>query len=374
MSSGGNPEGHRARQPNAIERRALDWLAARDRGLSPAETEKLERWLAEDARHARAFADFDDTWSLLNRIEEIPPGAMGAPASFAGTDESAGARQSRNQPVRRWFVPVSLAAAAVLVIAPLFWWMANVRSAGSDFAERFATEVGGLRHIKLPDGSLVQLNTDSALGVHFSPTERRVRLDRGEAHFAVARNPARPFIVSAAGIDVQAVGTAFNVRLRTEAVEVLVTAGRVRVDAESEADRAERNRVGPAAQTANAPTLAPGSEISVGQKLVVNRRMESAAADHVRIAPVPPVEIERTLAWQERRLEFVDVLLAEIVAEFNRYHRHQLVLADPELAAQRFGGTFRADDPASFVRVLAANFGVAVEQSDHETILRIARR
>jgi transmembrane sensor len=52
----------------------------------------------------------------------------------------------------------------------------------------------------------------------------------GEAHFFVEKDPQRPFVVNAAGIDVRAVGTAFNVRIDPAAVEVLVTEGRVRVD------------------------------------------------------------------------------------------------------------------------------------------------
>ena len=51
----------------------------------------------------------------------------------------------------------------------------------------------------------------------------------GEAYFTVAKNPGRPFVVAAGGVGVRAVGTAFNVRLDSDAVEVLVTEGRVQV-------------------------------------------------------------------------------------------------------------------------------------------------
>jgi transmembrane sensor len=186
-----------------------------------------------------------------------------------------------------------------------------------------------------------------------------VSLTRGEAHFTVAKNRERPFIVSAAGVDVRVVGTVFNVRLRSEAVDVLVTEGKVRVG--STADISERAAVLPSA------TL--HSELGAGQKLSIGRPSQAAPL------PTSPVElsaaeIKQTLAWQTRRLDFDSAPLSDIVAEINRYNWHQLVIADPRLNAQRFGGSFPAGDHETFVRMLEANFGVVAERAEGETRLR----
>ena len=79
------------------------------------------------------------------------------------------------------------------------------------------------------------------------------------------------------------------------------------------------------------------------------------------------------LAWQSRRLEFSDTPLGEMVAEFNRYNRHKLVVVDPDLAAKRFGGSFRPGDWAGFVRILHDNFGLSAEETEDQTLLRAAR-
>ena len=76
---------------------------------------------------------------------------------------------------------------------------------------------------RLHDGSIVELNKGAQISIRYSGDERRVDLLSGEAYFEVAKNPDRPFIVSARGIDVKAVGTAFNVRLHNDSLEVLVT-------------------------------------------------------------------------------------------------------------------------------------------------------
>lgn len=86
---------------------------------------------------------------------------------------------------------------------------------------------------------------------------------------------------------------------------------------------------------------------------------------------VPPAEIQQTLAWRARRLDFDAVPLADIVVEINRHNRHKLVIADPRLNGQRFGGSFPAGDYETFVRMLETSFGVVAERGSDETRLRL---
>ena len=82
---------------------------------------------------------------------------------------------------------------------------------------------------------------------------------------------------------------------------------------------------------------------------------------------------QRTLAWQERRLEFDEEPLAEVIAEFNRYNLRQLVIADPALAKKRFSGSFRADGYEPLVRLLETDFNVTALRTGREIVLRAAR-
>ena len=67
------------------------------------------------------------------------------------------------------------------------------------------------------------MNRGADVSVLYTPTERRVRLDRGEANFKVAKANERPFFVLVGGFRVRAVGTEFNVRL-TGGVSVMICA------------------------------------------------------------------------------------------------------------------------------------------------------
>jgi transmembrane sensor len=81
-------------------------------------------------------------------------------------------------------------------------------------------------------------------------------------------------------------------------------------------------------------------------------------------------QIDGTLSWQKRRLKFAATPLGEVVAEFNRYNSHQLVIADPALAAEPFGGAFAPNGHEALVELLQQSFGVVAERRASQTILR----
>src|SRR5205823_2531257 len=85
------------------------------------------------------------------------------------------------------------------------------------------------RSIALPDGSLIELNARSSVRVRFTSNERAVELFEGQALFRVAKDPARPFIVSSDGKRVRAVGTQFDVYRKKASTTVTVLEGRVTV-------------------------------------------------------------------------------------------------------------------------------------------------
>jgi transmembrane sensor len=334
---------------SAAEQTAADWLVARDRGLTRLQQAEFTSWLRADGRHAKIFAEMEETWDRLGELREAVP---------AASDPVPAAAVRPGRRGKLIWLATGLGAAAALAISWVNW--SRPVPLVPDYSLAASTEIGGSRKLVLPDGSSVQLNTDSAVAVKLTRTERRVQLVRGEAHFQVAKNPARPFIVSAGAVAVRAVGTAFDVRLQPEAVEVLVTEGRVRV-----------NNAANGASLLAAPAATNDEPLLVaGQRAVVPTAAMTAASTIV--APLNSEEMAQATSWQSGRLEFVTTPLASIVDEFNRYNRHKLVIADPRLAARRFGGTFSAGDHEELVRVLEADFGVVAERGATTTELRLA--
>jgi transmembrane sensor len=345
---------------DAIETAAADWLARREFGLTPEESAELERWLRQEERHARVFSELQMTAAIFDRHPEALARTSG---EAAGSPTGRAFVPARRQQTLRAAAWAALAAALVIgVFVP--WRLATHDTPAYNLTAQ--TEVGGLRTLTLPDGSVARLNTDSELDIIYKATERRVRLARGEASFAVAKDSRRPFFVEARGVTVRAVGTEFVVRLRAAAVDVLVTEGRVRVENAAAESLLPVRAAAPG--TAAQPAPAPAPVLSAGEKVLVplGRATPEAAA---AVTEVAPAEIARTLAWRERRLIFDDTPLSEVVAEFNRYIKHRLVIEDPNLGRRKFGGTFQPERHETLVALLEQSFGVIAERRGDTTIL-----
>lgn len=323
---------------HVIDLAAAEWLVQRDRGFTAKEQDEFFQWLATDPRHGEWLAIHDRTWRDFNRLAQWRPEHSSEPNPDL---------LARRRPRRNWAWSAALAAAAGIALA-FGVWQWQLRTEHDRPAALAASP--GVRHQVLPDGTAVELNRGAEIEVAFTPAERRVRLVRGEAHFAVTKNPLRPFIVRANGVDVRAVGTAFDVRLGAESVEVLVTEGHVQVSPPS----------------SSVPVLA------AGQRTVVSF---SAEAPPPQVLNVTPAEMAERLAWQPQLLDFSSTSLASVVEEFNRRSTStKLVIADPELGRLPIVASVRSDNIEGFVRALELTAGVRTERrGENEIVLHQAR-
>jgi transmembrane sensor len=304
-------------------------LAARrsDSSGGTADDEALDAWLGLGeanvhawARAQRSLQVFEDAHDdeILNAMRR---GALEARPSV-------GARQP-------W-----LAAAAVLVVlagglltlfqtghVPGFGSRPGGVVARSDVsppARLYATTKGQIRVFGLPDGSRMTLDTDSLVDAAFTPGRRSLRLERGQAFFEVKHDVQRPFSVQAAGREVVALGTRFEVRLDPRSVRVVLVEGVVQV------------------RTPN-PTWAP-TVLHAGQQLV----------DRAGAPPeVSAAHVDEALNWERGFVTFNNDTLTTVAAELNRYSSDRLIVRDPRVAALRITGMFRAGDPVRFGRTLA---------------------
>jgi transmembrane sensor len=312
--------------PAAIEAEAMAWLAEREEGLAPGRAAAFEAWRRRDTRHAASVAELEQVLaqleSLADRREEMNAHFNRvSPASPVVREADA----TVPPVVFRWWRPVAWSGLAAALVLGVFWGYLALQATASP-ATRYATTTAGYERARLDDGSTLELNTASAARVHFTSAERRVELESGEAHFEVARDTARPFVVSAGGIAVRAVGTAFNVRFVSGAVEVTVTEGKV--------------AVGPASSAAG------GTLVTASQRLAIPL---AAAAPTLAIESLAPADVRAVLAWQRRVTDFSDTPLAEVTARFNRHNALQLAIAEPALGARRIGGPSAGATPCCYV-------------------------
>jgi transmembrane sensor len=342
-----------------IEEVASNWLTQRAEGFSSAQKRDFDRWCRADPRHAAAVARLEAACALLEKMPlvraELQP-VVEFPV------KSRGPVAAQKVPVLRLVVGL----AAVVALTALGWWRWP-RPASS--AQLYATSAGGYERVVLADGSVVELNANTDVRVTLAPAERRVALVRGEAHFTVAPDTARPFVVVAHGIAVRAVGTAFNVRLAAAAVEVLVTEGKVAVSDARPAPAAGQPRGGREDRDGS-PTIGSPTYLSANERTLIALPALTTAASPARLVePIATEALREALSWQERKLVFTDTPLRDVVAQFNRRNRTQLVLGDASLAARPVGGTFAADNVEGFIRLLEGSGSIAVERRVDGTVV-----
>jgi len=328
---------------------AGEWLVKRDRGLTAAEQDEFFHWLAADPRHAEFLARHQRTWKDFNLLAQWRPEHSSEP------NPDLLARPRRFAPWRIW--TAGLAAAAAVTIL-LYVSTSRTPSLTPGQAAPAVASAQAYERRVLEDGSVIELNDGAQVEVTYTPAERRIHLVQGEANFTVAKNPLRPFIVRAGGVDVRAVGTIFNVRLDAQSVDVLVTEGKVGVD-----DAVRGGSLLVASVPGEAPLLLAGQEVTVN----------SGPITPVPATRVSSEQVARELAWRPHNLEFNSQPLDEVVAEFNRCNHTQLVLADPALARLSIVASFRSDNVEGFVRLLEATADVRAEhRGDREIVLHKA--
>jgi len=218
------------------------------------------------------------------------------------------------------------------------------------------------RTVLLQDGSTVLLNKDAEITAEFTRSSRQIILSRGEAIFSVSHHKEWPFVVTAGETTVQAVGTAFSVRIiASDQVDVLVTQGRVEV----------------ATETQN--TSSAIHELRLTQSVAAGRGLTIRGVEQISLE-LRADEINRRLRWTKPPATSGDRPLVDVVRQINQFSETQLEISDPALMSSRIGGTFVVADPYGFAGALSKVVNISASPpeklADGRVVIRLhkARR
>lgn len=294
--------------------------------------------------------DEQRAWDLLAAVEKHPQVEEWLEEVEAlGKGPSPLPLSDKGRVIKKWLAAAASVMLAVGLGAGAYFYFAPLH---------YETRIGEQRDVRLPDGSTVTLNTDTALTVRYSDKRRYIELERGEALFAVKHNTTQPFDVAAGDTLTRALGTEFNVDMRNSKVTVSVLDGAVRVAA---ANVAPGTATIESSGDADEPGLKPIAALAKGQALefhAQDRRVLEEKAD-----------LRRIDAWRTRRLEFTDTPLAEAVEEFNRYSTTRVVVGTSELGEVHVSGVFRIGDAEGFLFSLREALHVETHESGEEIVL-----
>ena len=320
---------------STVYRRAAEWVVILETCDDlEAQWPRFEAWLAKSPKHEIAYQRAAQEWAERDRLKELlSQEAILNPGSVVRQlmHPSRSTPKPRSLRILLPTVLVGTVVVACLTVALQSW--PRLPESG------YHTDYGDHRRVSFPEGSTVELNTDSRVRAQLGFFSRRVILEQGEAFFEVAHE-RRPFSVIVDDTVFSVRGTKFLIRrVDAEKADVLVTQGTVQVA-----------RKDPHASQESAPAQTPLGSLHTGE-------MATVSADGITVTPESASEVNRILAWRQGLLS-LDCTLAAAVEEFNRYNNRKLKIADASIAQTPVLGTFRATDPDAFVEKLTQKYKI----------------
>lgn len=215
--------------------------------------------------------------------------------------------------------------------------------------QSFQTQFGEKQTVELPDGSTVTLNANSTLSFStqmFSDRSRKVKI-RGEAFFKINKlnesgGEMIKFTVETDDLEVEVLGTEFNVNTRRSSTKVVLTEGKVQIKLSQ-------------IITEQPITMVPGEKVTytLGQKEVIKERAKLNVAT----------------AWKQNELIFEDTSVREIINILEDNYGLQIVLKKADIADRHYTGTFKNPDPDVILMALSGLFDLKLERHDQTITL-----
>jgi transmembrane sensor len=273
------------------------------------EQAQFRAWLAAAPAHADAYAEVEEGWTALGELAQDPDVVRLRSAALRELADEVDVPSRR-----RFFARAAVASIGLVIAGAGAYWATAVTRA------QFQTARGERRDFLLPDSSTLQLDADSEAELHYTRLGRTVRLHRGRGHFDVRHEALRPFLVQTRAMQVEAVGTAFDVADMDGGISVTVSDGMVAI-----ADTSQRWR----------------------ERLVAGRELTLDVATGER--RVGKFDVERAAAWRVGLLEVDSKPLVQVAKAFRHYSEISIEFDDAKAAATLVSGRFDLSDPSGFV-------------------------
>ena len=282
------------------------------------EYRRFEAWLDEHPQHRDEFQLLQGLWTAADLV---PAKRLQALCETPPTH-------------RRRSLLVRYAVAAGVAAVALGLGLFSGLNHPATYTAAFSTALGERRHVALPDGSVIDLNSRSRVQVRYEKDRRGIELTEGEAMFSVEHDSSRPFVVEAGSGKVTVTGTRFDVRRDLNETRVAVEQGTVKVQGH-----------GPDAVS-----------LTAGLGTQINAQGQVAAAYAVN-----PAELT---AWRSGKLVFNNASLSEVAAEVSRYRDKPLTVANDSVGHLRLTSVFKSDNTDALVKALPSILPVTVRTLD----------
>jgi transmembrane sensor len=332
-----------------IHDEALEWLVELDLDLTKERETQLQEWMAQSEMHKSIFLEQVQLWDNLNVLSEL--------SKILPYEHFS---QKKNV---SYLIAASVVFAMFIGVFTFEYYDHNTPSLHAvevedTFFTTHSTLKGEIETFKLPDGSLLTLNTDSFISLKFDSRYRNINLKRGELNIDVFKDSKRPMNIIVENKVIQAVGTAFNVQyFNKDIIRLIVTEGKVVLTNKANLDQAQINR-----KTTKNDTV----YLVAGQKVALD---SADSTNDIRNNIIEfNQETGHPTSWMQGYISFSGETLQEVVKQINRYTQVQIVLNDERIKSIEVVGRFEVGELDFFLNGLTENFNIKVDKDEITTI------
>ncbi len=325
--------------------------------LSEAQEKELSEWLEADESNKKVMADMADWWATAH----VPLFKSDMKADFDKYfGEIIHPRETLN-PHRRTFTlswkNIAASVAVLMLVSSLSFYGGTLRGKSSgeisqpyELFSEVITPLGATSKVVLPDGSVVWVNAGSTLKYNYDYNQsvRQVSL-LGEAYFEVMHDPLKPFIVKSEELDIQVMGTTFNVKAYQDdqEVDVSLVTGSVNVHVKG---------------------------VETGEVLLSPDRMLSFNRQTNDVEVIKIIGKD-AMAWTDGRVKFTEQPFPRIAKDLERKFNVKIQIESERLKKETFSGSFTSSHTLEqILREVDVERKYTWTQNRNEIVIRDRRR
>jgi len=314
-----------------IKDQAIYWAACKQEGLTKTQQNDFENWIIQNEEHKTAFEEAENIYSIFQNV----------PRKYTEKTSKIAHNNSKRRRIYNTLKPF-IAYAATFLIIFLFSCKAY-----DYYTPTFEANYISSNHMKstiLPDGSTITMDNKTQIEVTFYNNRRNVVLNSGQAFFDVAPNKEKVFSIDVNNLQIQVIGTSFEVKKNENDTKVTVREGVVKVSHVYD----HHNK------------LILLARLEKGDSLSVNRKGKIKLFNKVKISEIAP--------WRESKLIFSNNSLQEAFDDFSRYNDFKLE-SNIDLTSISFSGVFEEYDMDKFLNVLQNIYSFQIKKQNNKIIL-----
>ncbi|AFL69282.1 FecR family protein [Sulfurospirillum barnesii] len=316
-----------------IKEEATFWVTCEKEGLSAFQKEELHHWLAQNPLHVKAYQRIRTIYSMSQSLLKENAEQL----SITAHKE---AQKIKLFEKTKYFARV---ATILLVISVGTFGIYDTVYA-LKFTDILSSDTHPLLTHVLPDGSRISCDAKTNMRVAFYANKRVVTLDKGAAMFEVAKDAKRAFIIQSDKINIEVVGTKFEVIHADDSTTINVEEGIVRTYYDA-SWREKKNEV----------LLLKADSITYTHEGVVRH-----------YAKINPTKIA---LWRDNLINFNQVTLKHAMDEFAKYTTIAYSFGEPELENYVITGEFSSNQLDIFLQNLTKIYPLKIAKNDEKIVI-----